>query len=38
MNFAQGKEIGGDVLVVAREMFLSGGELIHQGEAEVMLF
>jgi len=38
MLFAQGKVIGGNVLLVAREAFLSGRKLVHEGEAEIVLF
>src|SRR5258706_14025044 len=37
-TFAQGKEVGGDVLLSSWKAFSGGGELIHKGEAEVMLF
>jgi hypothetical protein len=37
-TFAQGKEIGGDVLIVFGKAFLGGGELVHEGETDVMLF
>ena len=36
--FAQGKVIRGDVLLASGEAFLCGGKLVHQGEAEVVLF
>ena len=35
--FAQRENIGGDVLLGARNAFLRGGELVHEGEAEVVL-
>ena len=37
-DFAEGKIIGGDVLVAAGEAFFSDGELVHEGETEVMFF
>ena len=37
-SFAQGGVIRGDVLLAARETFLGGCKLIHQGETEVMFF
>jgi len=37
MNFAEGEEVGGDVVMVFGEVFLGGGELVHEGEAEVVL-
>ena len=38
VGFAQGEVIGGDVLLAAGETFLDRGELVHEGEAEVMFF
>jgi len=38
MLLAQGEVIGGDVLLVTREAFLGGGKLVHEGEAEIVLF
>ncbi len=38
MPLAQGKEIGSDILFVARESFGGRGELVHEGETEVMFF
>src|SRR5947209_5295425 len=37
-ELAQSKVIGGDVLLAARKSFFGGGELIHEREAEVVLF
>jgi len=37
VHFAEREEIGGDVLVPARETLFGNGELIHKGETEVML-
>ena len=38
VGFTEGEEIGGDILLGAREAFLAGGELVHESEAEVALF
>ena len=38
MNFVQGEEVGGDVVMVFGKVFLGGGELVHEGEAEVEFF
>jgi hypothetical protein len=38
VGFAEGEEIGGDILFGAREAFLTGGELVHESEAEVAFF
>src|SRR5436853_7668521 len=38
VNFAQGEEVGGDVLMSAGKAFLGDGELVHEGEAEVVFF
>jgi len=37
-TFAQGKEVGGDVLLGSWKAFSGGGELIHESETEVMFF
>ena len=37
-GFAKGEEIGSDVVMRGREAFLDGGELVHEGEADVVLF
>src|SRR3954462_5836779 len=34
----QGEEVGGDVLLGTREPFLTDGELVHEEEAEIVLF
>jgi hypothetical protein len=34
-GFAEGEEIGSNILMSAREAFLAGGEEVHQEEAEV---
>jgi hypothetical protein len=38
VEFAEGEEVGGDILIGTRKAFFSDGELIHEGEAEVLLF
>ncbi len=38
IEFAQGEVVGGDVLLAEGEAFFGGGELVHQGEAEVVFF
>ena len=38
MFLAQGKVIGGDILVTSRNPFLRGGELVHESKAEIMFF
>ena len=38
VGFAQGEVIGSDVLVAPGEAFFGRGELVHQGEAQVVLF
>jgi hypothetical protein len=37
-NFAEGKEVRGDVRLIGGEPFLGGGELVHEGETEVVFF
>jgi len=37
VNFAEGEEVGGDVVMVSGEVFLGGRELVHDSEAEVVL-
>src|SRR6185436_8061134 len=37
-DFFEGEVVGGDVLLVTREAFLGGGKLVHEGEAEIVLF
>ena len=36
--FAQGEEVGGDVLLASGEALPGGGELLHEREAEIVLF
>src|SRR6266705_3382894 len=38
VTFSESKVIGGDVLLAAREAFFGSGKLVHESEAEVMLF
>src|SRR5437867_270053 len=38
VEFADGEEIGGDVLLGAGETFFGDGKLVHEGEAEVLFF
>ena len=38
VEFADGEEIGGDVLLGAGESFFGDGKLVHKGEAEILLF
>jgi hypothetical protein len=38
VDFAQGEEVGGDVGVVLWKMFFCDGELVHEGESEVLFF
>jgi len=38
VTFSQGEVIGGDVVLGFGEAFLGGGELVHEGEAEVVFF
>ena len=38
VNFPEREEVCRDVRMSLGEMLLSGGELIHKGEAEVLLF
>ncbi len=38
VEFAEGEEIGGDVLLGAGEAFFCDGELVHEGETEVLFF
>ena len=38
MDFTEGEIIGGDVLVGPREALADGGELVHEGKTEVVLF
>jgi hypothetical protein len=37
-GFAEGEEIGGDIVVAFGKAFFATGELIHEGEAEVRFF
>ena|ERR1043166_5366025 len=37
-DFAQGEEVGGDVLMRAGKAFFGNGKLVHQGKAEIVLF
>jgi len=37
-SFSQREEVGGNVRLVLGEMFFGDGELVHEGEAEVLLF
>ncbi len=38
VGFAEGKEVGGEVGIGFGEVFLGDGELVHEGEAEVVFF
>ena len=38
MDFTESEVIGGNILVTTREPFLGNGKLVHESEAEVVLF